>query len=122
MIAHFHEEFGVERQVYFRSRPEANHPEVFALLQFVAHIRPANDPARDHSGELADDENPARILECPGHRAVLGRAVGVARIEAKAGVRFSVNDLAIHSSHSAYCYLLREVSIRTNSMYGGQLS
>ena len=90
---HLHQYLGISKGTPPRS--EANHPEVFALLQFVAHVGPADDPARDHAGELADDENPARILERPGHRAILGRAIGVARVEAKAGVRFLVNDFAI---------------------------
>src|SRR5260370_39994423 len=34
----------------------------------------------------------------------------------------SVNDLDIHSSHSAYCYLLRISSIKRISNNGGQLS
>ena len=37
-VAHFHQHYRVEGQVYFRSRPEANHPEVLALLQLVAHL------------------------------------------------------------------------------------
>jgi len=34
----------------------------------------------------------------------------------------SVNDLDIHSVHSAYCYGLLMISIKRNSYNGGQLS
>ena len=33
-----------------------------------------------------------------------------------------VNDLDIHSPHSAYCYRLRMISVKRNSFNGGQLS
>ena len=34
----------------------------------------------------------------------------------------SVKTLDIHTLHSAYCYGLRDFSIKRNTMYGGQLS
>src|ERR1700674_182330 len=94
-VAHFHQHHRIEGQVYFRSRAEANHPEVFALLEFVAHFRPADNSARDHPGELAHNKYSARVLKRPRHRPVLCGAIGVARVEAEARVRFSINDFAI---------------------------
>ena len=38
------------------------------------------------------------------------------------GAGRSVNDLDIHSVHSAYCYGLLMISIKRNSYNGGQLS
>ena len=49
-VAHLHQDLGVQRQIYFRSRAKANHPEVLPFLQFVPNVRPAHDPARDHAG------------------------------------------------------------------------
>ena len=66
-VTHFHQHLGLEWQVYFRSRPEANHPKVLPFPQLVADLRPAYNPARDHSGKLPHHERSALILESPRH-------------------------------------------------------
>ncbi len=91
-IAHLHQNDGIERQIYFRSRAEANHPEALPFLKLVPHLRPADDSPRDHAGELPHDQRHARILEGPGHGFVLCRAIGMARIETQAFMALAIND------------------------------
>src|SRR5437762_7447591 len=43
VIADLHEDFSVERQIYFGSRAEANHSKTFAFLEFVTDLRPGNN-------------------------------------------------------------------------------
>src|ERR1051325_11753753 len=96
MIAYLDENSGGKRQIYFRSRPEANHPEAFPFLEFVADVGPRYDTSRDRAGDLPHNNRDARVLKGPRHRFVFLRTIGTSRVEKKPGAMLPVNDAAIN--------------------------
>src|SRR5256885_5503540 len=93
MIAHFHQNIGGQRQIYFRSRPKANHSKALALLELIADVGPCDNAASDCAGKLPNDECSAGILKAPGQRFILFRARRTARVETNAFAMLTVNNL-----------------------------
>src|SRR5205814_4557323 len=96
MIAHFHQNIGGQWQIYFRSRPKANHSKALALLELIAYVRPCDNAASDCAGKLPNDECSAGILKAPGQRFILFRALRTARIETNAFATLTINNSASH--------------------------